>query len=135
MDFTSTNIDAIKLHIHAWDLTEYSNIWHLDFKEVDVSTEITTKTTNVKKYNTNVSINIPLGEKEKAGLKFGASVEETNTDERNFKWVEGSDELGRIVIPFGDKTVIKNPCDGKLYPRLYNNASITLEMRPVQVEF
>lgn len=137
IDFTSIDIDAVALHIHAWDLTEYSNIWHIKIKELDVSTEVNTKTVNTKKYNTNINIDtsIPLGEKIKLGLKYGASAEETNTDERNFKWIEGSEELGEIVIPFRDKTVIKNPCDGKLYPRLYKNASMMIEMRPVQVEF
>lgn len=137
MDFTSTNLDATKLHIHAWDLTEYSNIWNLEIKELDVSTEITTKTASVKKYNTNINIDtsIPLGEKTKLGLKFGASLEEENSSERNHKWIEGSDLLGFLEIPFGDKVVNKNPCDNKLYPRLYTNGRVTIEMRPLQVEF
>lgn len=137
MDFTSLDIDATVLQIHAWDLTEYSNIWNVEVKELDFTTEISTKTSNVKKYNTNVNIDtsIPLGDKIKVGLKYGASMEETNTDERNEKWVEGSDFLGLFEIPFSDKAVIKNHCDNQLYPRLYRSSNSIIEMRPVQVEF
>lgn len=137
LDFTSADINATVLHIHAWDLTEYSNIWNLEIKEIDFTTEISTKTSNVKKYNTNVNVDtsIPLGDKIKVGLKFGASTEETNSSERTQKWVEGSDILGRMEIPFSDQVLIKNPCDNQLYPRIYRNSSSMLEMRPVQVQF
>jgi hypothetical protein len=137
MDFTSIALDATKLHIHSWDLTEYSNIWNFEIKELDSTTEFTTQTSNIKKYNTNVNIDtsIPLGEKVKVGLKFGASIEETNTSTRTLKWVEGSDFLGMFDVPFGDRIVIKNPCNNQLYPRLYTSSRCVIEIRPIQVEF
>jgi hypothetical protein len=137
MDFTSIALDATKLHIHSWDLTEYSNIWNFEIKELDFTTEFTTQTSNVKKYNTNVNIDtsIPLGEKIKVGLKFGASTEETNTSTRTLKWVEGSDFLGMFDVPFGDRIVIKNPCNNQLYPRLYTSSRCAIEIRPIQVEY
>jgi hypothetical protein len=137
MDFTSIALDATKLHIHSWDLTEYSNIWNFEIKELDFTTEFTTQTSNIKKYNTNVNIDtsIPLGEKVKVGLKFGASIEETNTSTRTLKWVEGSDFLGMFDVPFGDRIVIKNPCNNQLYPRLYTSSRCVIEIRPIQVEF
>jgi hypothetical protein len=137
MDFTSISLGATKLHIHSWDLTEYSNIWNIEIKELDASTEFNTQTSNVKKYNTNVNIDtsIPLGDKIKIGLKFGASEEETNTLTRSFKWVEGNDFLGAFDVPFADKVLIKDPCSNQLYPRLYTSTRSVIEIRPIQVEF
>jgi hypothetical protein len=137
MDFTSTAVGATKLHMHAWNLSEYSNIWNIEIKELDTTTEVTTRNTNSKTYNTNVDIDtsLPFGDILKYGLKFGASTQETDTSERSYKWVENNDFLGSFDIPFSDKVVLKNPCDNLLYPRLYQNSRCAIEIRPIQVEF
>lgn len=135
IDFTSSVLGATKLHIHSWDLSEYSNIWNIEVKELDTTTEITTKNTKTKKYNTNLELSIPFGDKLKKGLKFGASLEEENKSERSYKWVQDDQFLGQFDIPFSDNALIKNPCDNKLYPKLYQSSRCAIELRPIQVEF
>ena len=136
-DFTAVELGVQKLHIHAWDLTEYSNIWTIQVKELDVTTEFTDEISNVRKYNQNLEINPSISPSEiiKIGLKFGASQEDTDTTKRTFKWIEGDDELGIFTIPFRNDILIRNPCDNQLYPRLYENSASVIEIRPVQVEF
>jgi hypothetical protein len=137
MSFLSNNINSTKLHTNTWDLSIYSHTWTYEFKEIDVTTEIVTATSESRKYSTNIGIDasFPLGDKIKIGLKWGSTTEETQTFSRNQKWVEGSNLLGFVDVPFYDKIVIKNPCNNSLYPRLYSNSRVVFEIRPVQVEF
>jgi len=137
MDFTSVALGDPQMNLNPWDLTEFSNIWKYEVIELDITTQVESKISNRKKYNTNIEFNpsIPLGDKTKIGLKFGASAEEEDTQERTFSWVEDSDELGEFNVFFGDAVLFKNRCDQMLYPRLYSNQFITMEIRPRQVEF
>lgn len=136
IDFTSTNLDATKLNIHEWDLTDYSNTWHYEFVEIDYTTETTSATSESRKYNTNIQIDtsIPLGDKVKLGLKFGASSEETQTTSRSMKWTEGNASLGKFDVSFWDNVLNKSSCNNQLYPRLYQNQYCMIEIRPVQVQ-
>lgn len=137
MDFTSLSLNATRLHIHSWDLTEYSNVWNYEVSEIDATTEYSISTTNERKYNTNVGVDlsIPLGDKVKLGLKFGSSSEEKLSTTRTLKWFEGSDYLGDFDVAFGDAILLKNPCNEQLYPRLYSTSRLLVEIRPVQVQF
>ncbi len=136
IDFTSLAIDATQLHINPWDLNEYSNHWYYEVKELDFTTNHEFTTTNVKKYNTNIQVDVgfSLWDIVKIGLKFGASSEETNTDARVFKWVEGDDFLGQFDVAFGDNILNKNPCNNQLYPRVYSSSRCLIEIRPIQVQ-
>lgn len=133
MDFLDNTNSLTTLHIHPWDLREYSNLWTYEFKELDFTTEFTESSSNTRKYNTNFELTLP--EIKKVGLKLGGSLEETETFSRSFKWVEGNDFLGEFDYHFDTNILNKNPCNNQLYPRLNTSTRVQVEVRPVQVQF
>ncbi|WP_298951931.1 hypothetical protein [uncultured Nonlabens sp.] len=59
----------------------------------------------------------------------------TGCKSRSYKYTEGSDFIGEFDVAFYDRMIHLNPCDNKLYLRLYSPSQLEIEIRPVQVEF
>jgi len=135
MDLMSNELGSQNVRINPWDLQNYSNNWTYKFSEIDNTVEVTDVTTASRKYNQNFEYNASLDDVVKVGLKYGASLEESITNSRSSKFTEGSDRIGEFDVAFYDRMLNLNPCDGKLYPRLYSTSQLQVEIRPVQVEF
>ncbi|MDR2205937.1 MAG: hypothetical protein LBE36_07265 [Flavobacteriaceae bacterium] len=126
-----------RIELVTWDLSTKSNIWKIEFWEVDTGADLTKTESHTFKYNGNVSIDINGGgEKTKWGLKFGSSVETTDTQTYTIEWEDGDDHLGDSEIRFDHNVVDWKPLwlfpeYGRLVPRKYNPApNIEIEVRP-----
>lgn len=89
-----------------WDLDEYASSIKIEIEEVDLTTTTVITDTRTVKFATNFSIDVTLGTKVKTGLKFGASLETTQTHTVQKTFTQGNDFLGEAIVNFADKVII-----------------------------
>lgn len=103
------------LALFEWNLENYSPQIKITIEEVDLSETQTSTFTNTIEFATNFEFNASVGEKEKVGFKFGASIKDTKTNTftvvRNF----ASDVLGETIINFGDPVIISKDNANSMY--------------------
>lgn len=101
-----------------WDLDEYASSIKIEIEEVDLTTTTVITDTRTVKFATNFSIDTSLGTKVKTGMKFGASLESTQTHTVQKTFTQGNDFLGEAIVNFADKIVIEEeifPFFGAIY--------------------
>lgn len=97
----------IDIPIINWDLDEYASSIKIEIEEVDLTTTTIITDTRTVKFATNFGISPSLGEKVKLGLKFGASLETTQTHTVQKTFTQGNDFLGEAIVNFADKVVLE----------------------------
>ncbi len=97
----------VDVPIINWDLDEYASSIKIEIEEVDLSTTTVITDTRTVKFATNFEISPTFGEKVKVGLKFGASLETTETHTVQRTFTQGNDFLGETIINFADKVVLE----------------------------
>lgn len=99
-------LKELSLPIFEWDLADYSNIIKIAIEEVDATqTTVSTSSTTVK-FASNFEYSSQWGETVKNGTKFGSTVEQTYTNSFSITTTYGNDELGEVVINFGDPIIM-----------------------------
>lgn len=124
--FVGTKTKELSLPLFNWDLNEYASSIKIDIEEVDRTETVDRTDTRSVKYATNFAIE---GVLKKIGLKFGASLERTSTSSIKTTYTEGNDELGSVIINFGDKFLL----DAGGF-RQYNSGWYTIEVAPKRVQ-
>lgn len=89
-----------------WDLDEYASSIKIEIEEVDLTTTTVITDSRTVKFATNFSIDATLGTKVKTGLKFGASLETTQTHTVQKTFTQGNDFLGEAIVNFADKVIL-----------------------------
>lgn len=96
----------IEVPLFEWDLENYGASYVISISEFDLSETYTSQSTSNVEFATNFGFDTTLGETVKYGLKFGASAKEshqvTNTIVKTLK----SDDLGSVIINFGDEIIM-----------------------------
>ncbi len=99
-------LKELSLPIFEWDLADYSNIIKIAIEEVDATqTTVSTSSTTVK-FASNFEYSSQWGETVKNGTKFGSTVEQTYTNSFSITTTYGNDELGEVIINFGDPIIM-----------------------------
>lgn len=96
----------VDVPLFNWDLDEYASSIKIEIEEVDLTTTTVITDTRTVKFATNFSIDTTLGTKVKTGLKFGASLETTQTHTVQKTFTQGNDFLGEAIVNFADKIII-----------------------------
>lgn len=89
--------------LFSWDLNEYASTVKIEIEEVDLTETTTITDTRTVKFATNFSIDATV--LKKVGLKFGASLESTNTSTISKTFTQGNDQLGSVIVNFADKII------------------------------
>ncbi|MEZ0007363.1 hypothetical protein ABH942_002744 [Flavobacterium sp. 28YEA47A] len=89
-----------------WDLDEYASSIKIEIEEVDLTTTSVITDTRTVKFATNFGIDAAFGVKTKIGLKFGMSLETTQTHTVQKTFTQGNDFLGEAIVNFADKIII-----------------------------
>lgn len=118
-----------KIEFSVWDLNNYSNQWKIEFEEIDVPTTFTNTVSATNKFNMNFSLEPSTGILKKIGLKFGASLEQSQTNTYVTQYTDISDDLKHSDINFYDNVVDLNSSN-QLVPRKYNTGFVEFEFRP-----
>ena len=88
--------------LFSWNLQDYSTTMKLSVEEVDAEeTEKQSVSTTVE-FATNFGFNVALGETVKIGAQFGNSTKKSRTVSYEITTTKGNDELGDMVVNFGD---------------------------------
>jgi len=120
-----------------WNLDDYATSIKIHIEEVDLTTTTTITDTRTVKFATNFGISPSLGEKIKLGLKFGASLEDTQTHTIQRSFTQGNDDLGSVIINFADKIIIqKFYMQGQLWysTRSYSTGYCKFGVEPMRVQ-
>jgi hypothetical protein len=136
INFLNNNYGTV-LEFQTWDLNRFSNEWKFSFEEVDDPLEITNKQTISSKFNANFSTELSgsIFEVVKVGVKYGASIEESKSNEYTVKKTTKSNNLFDAVVPFYDNVVNRNPNTGQLATRSYYTGKVEFQLRPIQVQW
>ncbi|MGY5253664.1 hypothetical protein [Sphingobacterium spiritivorum] len=93
----------VDIPLQAWDLENVTYGWKISVSELDQQSTTTINTTLTSKFATNFGIDNSLGGKVKLGLKFGASAEVGSSKSHTIAIQNTSDQLGDVLVYFGDK--------------------------------
>ncbi|MBX2900539.1 MAG: hypothetical protein KF775_12865 [Cyclobacteriaceae bacterium] len=125
--------------IVPWDLKNYGSSFRIDIEESDNSTVVTESTTETTKFATNFNIEGSI--LKKIGLKFGASLERTETNVLTRQYTLNSDPLGTVVVNFSDKVVLsisypvlEAPSTWRYTTREYANNIFSISVEPKRVQ-
>lgn len=130
---TASVNSRVRLEFPTWDLNDFSNQWKLTFEEKDVTSTTTTSETRSSKFNANFSLEPSSGLLKKIGLKFGASLEQTQSKTFGVTFQGGNDNLGESVVNFRDNPI--NKFNNVYYLRKFNTGSVEFSFVPLQVQF
>lgn len=125
--------------IVPWDLKNYGASFRIDIEETDITTIVTESTSETTKFATNFSIEGQV--LKKIGLKFGASLERTETNTITRQYTLNSDPLGSVVVNFSDKVIVsasypvlESPQTWRYYTREYANDIFSISVEPKRVQ-
>ncbi len=130
---TALPSSGVRLEFPTWDLNDFSNQWKLTFHEKDATSTTTEKEVRSSKFNANFSLEPSTGLLKKIGLKLGASLEKSESNEFTVLIQGGNDDLGEHIVNFRDYPLIKVGNNYQL--RKYNSANIEFSFVPLQVQF
>lgn len=117
------------LPLFEWDLENYSTSVKITVEEVDATQVVKNTTSTTVEFAGNFEFDMSLGTNVKKGLKFGASTKKTRTVSYEISTTMGNDELGDVVVNFGDDIIVgldsiygspRNPLNNKVVP-IYNS--------------
>lgn len=111
--------------LFSWNLEDYSSTIKIAIEEVDAVETITQTNTTTSEFATNFGFDATFGEGVKLGAKYGVSAKTTKTVTYQVSTTKGNDELGEVIVNFGDEilkdtTVLGSP---KAYHPYYLNLS------------
>ena len=92
--------------LFEWNLDYYSYSTKIVIEEVDPSQTQKITQTTTSEFATNFGFDLTFGDTVKQGLKFGASSKETKSFVYEVTTMLNNDELGEIIINFGDEIVM-----------------------------
>ena len=130
---TALPSNGVRLEFPTWDLNDFSNQWKLSFEEKDATSTTTNSETRTSKYNANISLEPQSGLLKKIGLKFGASLEQTQSNTFTVVFQGGNDNMGESVIHFRDNAV--NRINNNYVLRKFNTGNVEFSFVPLQVQF
>ena len=88
--------------LFSWDLQNYSSTIKLSVEEVDEKETSKNVISTTVEFATNFGFNATFGETVKIGPQFGSSMEESRTVSYEVATTKGNDELGDVIVDFGD---------------------------------
>lgn len=107
----SRDIKRLSVPLFQWDLENYSSSVKISIEEVDQTQTVTTAQTTSTEFATNFGIDVGWEEPVKIGLKFGTSMKKTATTSYQVTTTLGNDELGDVIINFGDPIITDDELD------------------------
>lgn len=96
----------LTIPMFEWNIENYSAIISLTIEEVDLSETVRNTTSIGAKVATNFNYEASWGDVVKNGLKFGGSKEDNHTVSYETVTQTGSDDLGTVIINFGDQIIL-----------------------------
>lgn len=114
----------VDIPIINWDLQSNAPIWKITVYETDSQETYTSKESVTNEFATNFGLNL------KIGFNFGVSNKETVTREVTVTRTVGEDDLGSVLVDFGDPIMIGGGRNKKLYE--YSNDYYTLKIIPTR---
>jgi len=93
----------VNLPLINWDLDVYAASIKIQIEEVDLTTTTVTTDTRTVDFATNFEINANVFKK--IGLKFGASLKNTQTHTVQKTYTEGNDDFYHVIVNFADKVI------------------------------
>lgn len=110
--FVATNIKSryyypSNLPIISWDIDQYATTITITIEEEDASQIISESVSNSSEFATNFGLDSDSIFK-KIGLKFGASLKVSRTDNFNRTFSEENDKLGSVIVNFADDIIVNN---------------------------
>lgn len=107
---------TLKKHVFAnlplfeWNLETISPSIKISIEEVDSQETIRQSTSTTTEFAANFEYNLTKGETTKMGLKFGASMKKAMTVVYEYTTTKGNDELGDVIVNFGDNIIKSKEC-------------------------
>lgn len=94
------------ISLFEWDLNYYSYSAKIVVEEVDQSQTQKVTQTSTSEFATNFGYDVTFGDTVKQGIKFGSSTKETHSFTYEITTMLDNDNLGEIIINFGDEIVM-----------------------------
>lgn len=98
----------LSVPLFEWNLENYSSVMKIAIEEVDFTEKIISTESMTTEFATNFEYSPSFGEKVKVGLKFGSQEKDTHTQSHSMEVTYGNDELGEVVVNFGDDVLISD---------------------------
>lgn len=96
------------LPLFDWDIEHYSSSVKISIEEKDENVTEQTIVETTTSFATNFGFDINWGEVVKKGAKFGTTASKERKVSTTITRTLGSDELGDVIVNFGDDVVIKD---------------------------
>lgn len=90
----------------SWNLEDYSSTIKISIEEVDANETIKNTISSTNDFATNFSFDKTIGKTLKLGAQFGGSTKDSRTVTFERTTTLGNDELGEIVVNFGDIVLV-----------------------------
>lgn len=120
---------SLVLPLFSWDLKDYASTIKLDIDEIDRTETMVQTDTRQVKFATNFGIEGQV--LKKIGLKFGTSLEETQTQTTQKTYTVGNDPLGSVIVNFGDDVIVEI---GYPLTREYHTGYYSISVEPKKVQ-
>ena len=95
----------LALPLFEWDLNNYSSSIKIAIEEVDDVGTMVNTVSYIHEFATNFGFDASFGKTVKIGAKFGASTKDSKTETQQITTALGNDELGEVIINFGDNII------------------------------
>ncbi|GHB71526.1 hypothetical protein GCM10007390_26700 [Persicitalea jodogahamensis] len=126
-------IDNGGLELINWDLNEYASSINIRIEEVDNTTTTHLQETSTVKFAANFAIEATV--LKKIGIKFGASLENTQTQTYQRSFTQDNDLLGSVIVNFGDDVVLNTYGNGSTaHTREYATGYYSISVEPTRVQ-
>jgi hypothetical protein len=131
---TGTKEYFVKLPLFGWDLNSYSTSVKIDIEEVDNPETTSTSDTRSASFAMNFGFEGTIFKK--IGAKLGGSLESTQTQTTTKTVTVGSDELGEVIVNFGDAIILSsaNGIFGPFTVREYQTGWYSITVEPFKVQ-
>lgn len=126
-------IDNGGLEIINWDLNEYASSINIRIEEVDNTTTTHLQESSTVKFATNFAIEATV--LKKIGIKFGASLENTQVQTYQRSFTQDNDQLGYVIVNFADDVVLNTYGNGATADtREYATGYYSISIEPTRVQ-
>jgi len=119
------------INLVTWDLENNGFSWLYSISEVDEQETVTRTITNSTQYASNFEFSSTSGEKNKIGIKWGASASRTSSSTFTVLTYKGSDDLGTLEANFSDP-VILSTSNGTYSLYSISNPMVEMTIIPVR---
>jgi len=108
----------LSVPLFSWNLEMYSGSLKISIEEVDSNETFENTTSGTGEFASNFEYNVSYGEQVKVGMKYGESQKETRTVAYKSTISRVNDDLGEVIINFGDPVITPPPVLRGTYPHL-----------------